>query len=254
MSICAGMPPHPSPSTHTRTRAPSPTPPEEVNEAWAGLGYYRRARFLLEGARFVMDALGGALPHTAAGLLRIPGIGAYTAAAVASIAFGEREAAVDGNVIRVLARLRCISADPKGSAAQRLFARVAGEVLDPARPGDFNQAMMELGATICVPNAAPECGACPVAAWCGAYAAVKAHAAGGDGVPEAGSKAPAVTDYPAKSAKAAKREECMAVAVVHLQPANAFLLAKRPEGGLLAGLWELPMAQVRACGWRGGER
>jgi A/G-specific adenine glycosylase len=135
---------------------------EEVNGLWAGLGYYRRARFLLEGARLVAREMGGVFPRTAAGLLKIPGVGPYTAAAIASIACGERAAVVDGNVVRVLARLRRAAGDPKTAKAARLWADLAAAALDPGRPGDFNQAVMELGATVCAANAPPACGACPV--------------------------------------------------------------------------------------------
>jgi A/G-specific adenine glycosylase len=218
---------------------------EEVNEVWAGLGYYRRARFLLDGARYVAGDLGGAFPRTAAELQKIPGVGAYTSAAIASIACGERSAVVDGNVVRVLARLRRLGGDPKSGGMVKLWAALAAQALDPARPGDFNQAVMELGATVCVPNTRPDCAACPVEAWCAARAAERAG----------GAAAPAVTDYPAKVERAEKREERVAVAVVRLVGPGAraadpgegrLLLVKRPPGGLLAGLWEFPLQPVGA--------
>lgn len=221
---------------------------EEVNELWAGLGYYRRARFLLEGAKYVAKDLDGRFPRTAKELQKIPGVGAYTSCAIASIACGERSAVVDGNVIRVLARLRMLSGDPKSGAMVKLFADLAGQALDPDRPGDFNQAMMELGATVCVPNTRPACDKCPVSPWCKARAAEKKYKS------EGGQRV-AVTDFPTKVEKADKREESVAVAVVMVLPPGAqlsdkgagkFVLVKRPPGGLLAGLWEFPLQPVDA--------
>src|ERR1700733_12636066 len=135
----------------------------EVLALWSGLGYYRRARMLHRAAKVVAAELGGAMPHTAVDLLALPGVGAYTAAAVASIAFEEPVAVVDGNVARVLARVAGWSAAEAGFAtAVRTFA---GALVDPGRPGDFNQGMMELGATVCLPRA-PLCLGCPWQPWC----------------------------------------------------------------------------------------
>ena len=142
---------------------------EEVNEMWAGLGYYRRARFLLDGAKYIVNDLGGHFPQTAKELMKIPGVGAYTSNAIASIACGEQVAVVDGNVIRVMSRLRQLGGDPRSAAMTKLFADVAQQALDPERPGDFNQAVMELGATVCVPNTQPSCKVCPVRDWCSAH-------------------------------------------------------------------------------------
>ena len=214
---------------------------EEVNELWAGLGYYRRARFLLEGAKYIVNDLEGEFPRTAKELQKIPGVGAYTSNAIASIACGEQVAVVDGNVIRVMSRLRRLGGDPKSSAMTKLFADVAQQALDPKRPGDFNQAVMELGATVCVPNTQPSCGTCPVSKWCTALQAEKEK------------KGVLVTDYPTKTEKAEKREESVAVAVVKIIPTGTkpsdkksgkYLLVKRPQGGLLAGLWEFPLQSV----------
>ena len=138
----------------------------EVMAAWAGLGYYSRARNLLALARQV--AALPRPPRTAAEWRDFKGVGPYTAAAIASIAFGEPVAVVDGNVVRVLARLDGVRAKLRdSSSAAKLFAARADELVDPARPGDFNQAMMELGATVCR-KGAPECGVCPLAGWCDA--------------------------------------------------------------------------------------
>ncbi|KAL4419664.1 hypothetical protein ABPG77_000561 [Micractinium sp. CCAP 211/92] len=228
---------------------------EEVNELWAGLGYYRRARYLLDGAKYIVGQCGGRFPTTAKELQSIPGVGAYTSAAIASIACGERSAVVDGNVIRVLARLRAVAGDPRSAAMTKLWADLADALLDPERPGDFNQAMMELGATVCVPNTEPKCGACPVAASCAALRGVREHESAGGEPGAAG--APRVADYPTKVEKAEKREETVAVAVVQLLPpacsgggggdvaGSSFLLVQRPPSGLLAGLWQFPLLQLR---------
>lgn len=219
---------------------------DEVNDAWAGLGYYRRARYLLDGAKYVVDKLEGNFPKTSKELQKIPGVGPYTAAAIASIACGERTAVVDGNVIRVMARLRRISGDTRNSTMTKLFSDISNQAIDPERPGCFNQAVMELGATVCVPNAAPLCKQCPIQKWCHAYQAQMEYRAG-SGPPVS------VTDYPSKVEKAEKREESVSIAVVQVVPseddiddvfAGHFLLLKRPPGGLLAGLWEFPLAQV----------
>jgi len=137
---------------------------EEILAAWAGLGYYRRADLLARTARWV-DEHGGRFPRTRDELAALPGIGEYTAGALASIAFGEVVPAVDGNVERVLARLFALDGDPRKAPARRAIAARAGALVDPARPGDFNQALMELGARVCRPRA-PECGACPIAPSC----------------------------------------------------------------------------------------
>jgi len=142
-------------------------PEEEVLALWSGLGYYRRARMLHKAAQFVTDNLGGVLPATAAQLRALPGIGAYTAAAIASIVHGEPVAVVDGNVERVLCRLSgWESATRAGAtAARRKVDGLAARLVDPRRPGDFNQALMELGATVCLPRN-PQCLVCPVSADC----------------------------------------------------------------------------------------
>ena len=245
---------------------------EEVNEMWAGLGYYRRARFLLEGARRVArrgetgekksgneTSISTSFPRTSEALGGIPGVGPYTAAAVASIAFGEPVAAVDGNVIRVAARLAAArgggDAAKSGTSAAAAVRAVADALLSRERPGDFNQAMMELGATVCAPRA-PRCEACPVAAHCAglalqtaeteAYAACQRY-----------EKPFLVTDLPEKEKKAPKRVENVCVRVLEARVSVSresgnesgdeeehvgYLLTKRPEGGLLGGLWEFPSA------------
>ena len=221
---------------------------DEVNDMWAGLGYYRRARFLLEGAKYVVHDLDGKFPKNAKDLQKIPGIGAYTSCAIASQACGEKVAVVDGNVVRVLARMRKIAGDPKNAKMVKLFADLADRTLDPERPGDFNQAVMELGATVCIPNGTPACDTCPVSSWCQARKSEKED------------KSMSVTDYPSKSEKAQKREERVGITVVRVvspgeekitKSSGKFLLVKRPPGGLLAGLWEFPLQHVDAKASKG---
>ena len=140
-------------------------PDEEVMAAWAGLGYYARARNLLACARAVASEHGGVFPDSEAGLRALPGVGPYTAAAVAAIAFDRPATVVDGNVERVISRLFAVETPlPK---AKPELTRLAERLTDPARPGDWAQAMMDLGAMICRPRA-PLCDRCPVAAWCDA--------------------------------------------------------------------------------------
>lgn len=138
----------------------------EVLALWSGLGYYRRARMLHKAARMVVEELGGAMPATAYALRALPGVGAYTSAAIASIAYGEPVAVVDGNVERVVQRLAGWGEDAISPAAlSQSIAQLAQQLLDPDMPGDCNQAMMELGATVCLPRA-PQCLTCPISAWC----------------------------------------------------------------------------------------
>ncbi len=211
-------------------RALAAAPFDEVLRHWAGLGYYRRARYLHAAARTVVTEHAGELPRTSAGWLTLPGIGSYTAAAIASIAFAEPVAVVDGNVVRVLARFDRVVEPPDRAPARRRFAARAGELLDPARPGDSNQALMELGATVCTPRA-PRCPACP---WTGACLARAA------GDPER---------FPA----AVPRPETVPVlrgAVLVRDRRGRVLLRRIPEGEVNAGLLELPSAAIRE--WPGG--
>lgn len=205
---------------------------EEVNEMWAGLGYYRRARFLLEGAKTIVDG-GGEFPKTASSLEEVKGIGKYTAGAISSIAFKEAVPVVDGNVVRVLSRLKAISANPKDSTTVKIIWKLARQLVDPSRPGDFNQAIMELGATVCNPSG-PSCSTCALSLNCQALSLSTNH------------KSVQVTDYPMKVVKVKQRRDFSAVSVVEIveeegfQSNSKYLLVKRPDKGLLAGLWEFP--------------
>jgi A/G-specific adenine glycosylase len=188
-------------------------PPARVLAAWSGLGYYRRARALHRAARVVVNEREGRIPRTSAELRELPGIGPYTAAAIASIAFGEPSAVVDGNVQRVLERLcgRTLSRVETWSTAERLVSA--------SRPGDSNQAMMELGATVCVPGE-PKCHSCPVKRWC---------ATTGKG-PGAAVKQSIV-----------HRE----VAYMLVQRDGRVLMVQRPASAqLMPRMWELPGASV----------
>lgn len=192
---------------------------EDVLRAWSGLGYYSRARSLHEAATIVVAEHGGHVPASAEGLVALPGIGAYTAAAIASIAHGEPIAVVDGNVERVVARLALLRGDPKRAANARTIRSLAGSWLAPRAAGAWNQAMMELGATVCTPRS-PRCDVCPVAVLCAAKAA--------------GMQA----QVPANRKAAPPRVERPRFAVV--QQAGRVLLVRNPGKGLLAGMWSLP--------------
>jgi A/G-specific adenine glycosylase len=185
-----------------------------VLAAWSGLGYYRRARMLHAAAKLVVRERDGKFPETAEGLRELPGIGRYTAAAIASIAFAEPVAVVDGNVERVLQRVtgRRLAGEEVWSAAENLLNR--------ERPGDFNQAMMELGATVCTPRA-PACLTCPVVESC----ATRGEMSGG-----------------AKSARQKKREIHYALDIrTNGKGGGTVFLVQRPrDARLMAGMWELP--------------
>jgi A/G-specific adenine glycosylase len=198
----------------------------EVMAAWAGLGYYARARNLLACARVVARNHAGVFPDTEAGLRGLPGLGPYTAAAVAAIAFNEATNVVDGNVERVMARLHAVEA-PLPDAKPELKRLAAGLVRDE-RPGDWAQALMDLGAVVCRPKA-PLCDRCPVAAHCAALAT---------GAPEA---------YPRRTAKAL-RPHRYGVAYV-LTRGDEVALVRRPPKGLLGGMLALPTSDWRAGRW-----
>jgi len=138
---------------------------EEILRAWSGLGYYSRARNLQKAAQQIVAKHGGQFPARLQDALALPGIGNYTAAAILSIAFGEKLAVLDGNVARVLARLGAIRGDLRESARWQELQETADRLLDPESPGDWNQSMMELGATLCTPKS-PQCLLCPVAQFC----------------------------------------------------------------------------------------
>lgn len=201
-------------------KALAEVPEETLLKLWEGLGYYNRARNLKRAANQMIEEHGGKMPADHEKLLGLAGIGSYTAGAIASIAFQIPKPAVDGNVLRVLSRVRsdarCISEDKVKKAVEAELE--AGMPKD--RPGDFNQALMELGAMVCVPNGMPHCEECPLRELC------SAHAEGRE------------TDYPKKEAKKPRTEEKKTVLIV--RDDNRLALRKRPSRGLLAGMYEFP--------------
>lgn len=197
---------------------------DDVYGLWAGLGYYSRARHLKAAAEAVCERFGGALPSDVASLRSLPGVGRYTAGAVASIAFDRPEPVVDGNVERVLSRRFGLRTPVKEPATARRIWEEAARLAGGPRPGDLNQALMELGATVCTPRA-PRCDACPLGGACDARAAGDAE--------QLPRKAP---KPPPKGARAA--------AVLVLRGGKA-LVVRRPAGALLGGFWELPGADLQ---------
>lgn len=199
-------------------------PLQQVLKAWEGLGYYSRARNLQKAAQTVV-ARGGALPRDADGWSELPGVGPYTAAAISSICFGESVPVVDGNVVRVFARYLGWDDDfSKPAARAKLAVWLQPHICASRRPGDFNQAMMDLGATVCVPRS-PACAACPLSASCVARSTGRQ------------------ADWPRKRAKKATPVR-QAVAVLVRDLSGRVLFVQRQEAGLLGGLWELPNTAV----------
>lgn len=194
-------------------------PEEQVLAAWSGLGYYRRARLLQRGAQFIHTQLGGKIPAEASGLIQIPGVGKYTAGAVASIAFHQPTPVVDGNIIRVYARFFALKGHAKESALQKKIWQVAGAMMGRKNPGDFNQALMELGATVCRP-AWPDCDLCPLQRDCAGFAT---------GFPE---------EFPER-APAGKTQHLQRLAVVGRRGGKILLVKKRAPRWF-RGMWELP--------------
>ncbi|MEZ4291869.1 MAG: A/G-specific adenine glycosylase [Myxococcota bacterium] len=196
---------------------------DEVYAVWTGLGYYSRARNLKAAAESVVRDHGGRLPDDAESLRGLRGIGRYTAGAIASIAFDREEPLVDGNVIRVLARVLGIRADSTRRDVVEAIWSVAGRLVRGTRPGDLNQALMELGATTCTPRS-PACLACPIRSRCDAHAAGDAET------------------LPIKPKKA--KQKPMRAVAVWIEREGRILAVRRPEEGLMAGLWELPGGEI----------
>ena len=198
-------------------------PEQDVLHAWEGLGYYSRARNLHKAARIVTNDLGGKLPQTVDDLIRLPGIGRYTAGAIASIAFGEDEPALDGNLKRVYARLFDVMELVDMPRGEKLLWEFARENLPKGRAGDFNQALMDLGATICIPKT-PRCLICPLMDMCKAR--------------QNGTQSLRPVKKPRKSTP-----QYVHVAGVVVKRGRV-LLAQRPSQGLLGGMWEFPNGRV----------
>jgi A/G-specific adenine glycosylase len=192
---------------------------QEVLQLWEGLGYYSRARNLHRAAQIVMSDHSGQLPADRATLESLPGIGPYTAGAIASIAFGQDEAALDGNIRRVYARLFNIEEPVRERETEKHLWHIARQQLPAGQAGDYNQALMDLGATVCTPRS-PNCAACPLQNLCEAYALD-------------------VQDQrPVKNARPPIPHHTVAAAIIHRN--GLVLIAKRPPNGLLGGLWEFP--------------
>lgn len=249
---------------------------EEVNEMWSGLGYYSRAKRLHDGAKKVVEKMKGNIPSTASELLKeLPGVGKYTAGAIASISFGECTGIVDGNVIRVLSRLCGIGAVSSSTQAERKFWELSHKLVPEDRPGEFNQALMEFGATLCTPQA-PRCHVCPLQRDCSALKQVvkqdtpvsilhkEKGRTSSNGIkvdkhvdieecilclpsslwkPSLG-----VCNYPQKPKRKQPKEETLAVVVIKhdMEVGSHFLLTQRPKTGLLAGLWDFPNVAVES--------
>jgi A/G-specific adenine glycosylase len=203
------------PSIDALARAPE----EEVLRVWQGLGYYSRARNLHKAAKEVVLNCGGKLPKSWEELKKLPGIGDYTAGAICSMAYGQAVAAVDGNLLRVLARLYACDDDVLSTAGRRKISALAAKLIPPDAPGDFNEAMMDLGASICVPGN-PHCDDCPLQGSCLAF------------------KEGRTKELPVRRKKTPQK--IYFAVCVFLHKNRVIWLHKRPDTGLLASLWELP--------------
>lgn len=193
---------------------------ETLLKLWEGLGYYNRVRNMNKAAIRIIEQHQGMIPDTYEELCALPGIGSYTAGAVASIAYKRSVPAVDGNVLRVISRIRLDERDILQERVKKSVWKDLNEIMPHDRPGDFNQALMELGATVCVPNGEPKCGECPWNSFC------MAKARG------------CMADYPKKTPKKARTIEYKTILV--LQDDQKTALRKRPSKGLLAGMYEFP--------------
>ena len=195
-------------------------PEEELMKLWEGLGYYNRARNLQKAAKLLVERYDGCLPASYDLLLELPGIGNYTAGAIASIAYGVPAPAVDGNVLRVAMRYLNCDDDITKQTVRRRMEEAIMAVIPAEQPGEFNQALMELGEVICIPNGRPLCENCPLAALCQGYAAGRQM------------------ELPVKPEKKSRRMEKRTILLLEWE--GKIGIAKRPEKGLLAGLWEFP--------------
>jgi A/G-specific adenine glycosylase len=192
---------------------------QDVLNLWEGLGYYARARNLHRAARVILEQYDGQLPKDTQSLQELPGIGRYTASAIASIAFGQDEAALDGNIRRVLARVFNVAVPVRSTQGERILWDLTGRNLPSGRAGEYNQALMDLGAMICTPYS-PNCTVCPVAVLCKAkYFGIQ-------------------EERPVKKAKPAVPHYTVAAAVIRRN--GQVFIAQRPEKGLLGGMWEFP--------------
>lgn len=197
---------------------------DKLLKIWEGLGYYSRARNLQAAAKQILDEFGGQFPDTIDDIRSLKGIGPYTAGAIGSISFKLSEPAIDGNVMRVVSRLFCIEADIAKASSRKVFDEAMRKIISHEEPGDFNQAMMDLGSSICTPKA-PKCEVCPIQAFCLAF------------------KEQRQTEFPVKSKKL-KPKDVYYVAGVIENNQQEFLLQQRPESGLLASMWLFPLEEI----------
>ncbi|MBP7228572.1 MAG: A/G-specific adenine glycosylase [Longilinea sp.] len=196
---------------------------QDVLQAWEGLGYYSRARNFWKAARKVQFELGGQMPHTRAELQRLPGVGAYTAAALAALAFGQDEATLDGNIRRVLARLFDVDLPARSPQGEKRLWQLAADLLPKGRAADFNQALMDLGAQVCTPQS-PRCLLCPLQRFCLA------------------SQRGTQLQRPVLPQR--KPVPHLTVTAAVIERAGRVLIARRPPEGLLGSLWEFPGGTV----------
>ena len=206
----------------------------ELMRLWQGLGYYSRARNLKRAAQQIAENFGGTFPTTYKDLLTLPGVGDYTAGAILSIAMGQTVPAVDGNVLRVVSRVCAYGGDITEAKNRKLLRDAVEKILPDGHAGEFNQAMMDLGATVCLPNGAPLCEQCPFSLFCRAFVTKRA------------------SFFPVKSPKKEKKTEQKTVFV--LRRGDRIALHQREKTGLLAGLWEFPntpgnLDENRAFSW-----
>ena len=201
-------------------KALASAPEEQLLKLWEDLGYYSRVRNMAKAARQVLEDYGGELPSEPAELCKLSGIGDYTAAAIASFAFGRKTPAVDGNLLRIFARLTDFAENIRTPAAKRQAIVFFNDIFPDDRPGDMNQALMDLGATVCLPGGAARCANCPLSAHCLAYAA------GREAI---------LPLMPVKKPRPAEERT-----VFVIRTADKVLVRKRPSKGLLAGLYEFP--------------
>lgn len=197
---------------------------DKLLKAWEGLGYYSRVRNMQHAAKEMVETFNGKMPQTIEDILSLKGIGPYTGGAIGSIAFSLPEPAIDGNVMRVYSRLFCLSDDIALPKTRKVFDKYVRETMSQTEPGDFNQALMDLGATICTPTK-PSCETCPIKHYCEAR------------------KTDTASSYPVKKKKE-KAKPLYYVADVIRNKTGAFLLEKRPEDGLLSNMWTFPMRDV----------
>lgn len=196
---------------------------QKLLKVWEGLGYYSRARNLKAAAQQIVAEFDGEMPQSIEEIRSLKGIGPYTAGAIGSIAFGLPEPAIDGNVMRVVSRLFCIETDIAKASSRRPFDEAMRTIISPDEPGEFNQALMDLGSRICTPTT-PKCEECPISQYCLAYAENRQ------------------TDFPVKSKKAKPKDVYYIAGAIEDQ--GSFLLVQRPETGLLASMWHFPLVEV----------